>query len=195
MRQSNLMTILVAAIVMALFAPCAVAQQQDAKSLLGELSNRQTALANIGSIERVAARIVYVETTALISELAEWPEEELDNWPKDAEASKKVYDVKNLYARMTQELASLRRTASRKGIYTESEAERLASLLDELQVMVDDSQALYALLKAKELEEADLFFRDVIRARYEGIVADSFTLGKGITQDISRIAIEARRLE
>ena len=195
MRQSNLMTILVAAIVMALFAPCAVAQQQDAKSLLGELSNRQTALANIGSIERVAARIVYVETTALISELAEWPEEELDNWPKDAEASKKVYDVKNLYARMTQELASLRRTASRKGIYTESEAERLALLLDELQVMVDDSQALYALLKAKELEEADLLFRDVIRARYEGIVADSFTLGKGITQDISRIAIEARRLE
>jgi hypothetical protein len=195
MRQSNLMTILVAAIVMALFAPCAVAQQQDAKSLLGELSNRQTALANIGSIERVAARIVYVETTALISELAEWPEEELDNWPKDAEASKKVYDVKNLYARMTQELASLRRTASRKGIYTESEAERLASLLDELQVMVEDSQALYALLKAKDLEEADLFFRDVIRARYEGIVADSFTLGKGITQDISRIAIEARRLE
>jgi hypothetical protein len=189
------MTILVAAIVMALFAPCAVAQQQDAKSLLGELSNRQTALANIGSIERVAARIVYVETTALISELAEWPEEELDNWPKDAEASKKVYDVKNLYARMTQELASLRRTASRKGIYTESEAERLASLLDELQVMVEDSQALYALLRAKELEEADLFFRDVIRARYEGIVADSFTLGKGITQDISRIAIEARRLK
>ena len=75
MRRINGVRFLVAAVVMTLLAQGAVAQQQDAKSLLAELSDRNTAAEIIGSIERIAARIVYVESVALVSELGDWPEE------------------------------------------------------------------------------------------------------------------------
>jgi hypothetical protein len=194
MRPISRVRFLVAAVVMVFLAPCAVAQQQDAKSLLAELGNRKTASQVIGSIERIAARIVYVETVALMSEHGKWPEE-LSNWPEDAEASKNVYDVKNLYSRMTPELVAIKRMASQGGVYAASETELLASMLGELQLMLDESQSLYALLKAEKLEEANLFFRDVVRARYEGILADSYTLGTGVTRDVSRIMLDVRRLD
>jgi hypothetical protein len=194
MRRINGVRFLVAAVVMALLAPGAVAQQQDAKSLIAELSNRNTASEIIGSIERMAARIVYVESVALVSELGDWPEE-TENWPEDAEASKNVYDVKNLHSRITPELVALERAASRDGVYTASETAQFASILGELHLMIDETQSLYALLRAKKLEEANLFFRDAVRARYEGIVAESYTLGAGVKQDISRIMLDVRRLD
>ncbi|NEK24773.1 hypothetical protein GV827_20580, partial [Sulfitobacter sp. JBTF-M27] len=168
-----------AALSWALIAPAAFSQEQNAKSLIAELGRRHTAVASLNSLERLAARIVYIESIGMLSEHGDWAEEQA-NWPENAATTTFVYSVKNIYGRFKPELAALRRTASRSGIFSDDEHERFASLVDELELLIEESQTFYDLLAAGQTSEANLFFRDNIRAPYLGIVQGSYTIGSGV---------------
>ncbi len=170
------------------------AQEPDATSLLAGLGSRTVALEAVQTVERLAARILYVESTGILSLQGNWPEDPANNWPEDAEAPKVVYDVFNLYSRMVAEVAPLRRIAAREGVFTDEERAKFTSLVDDLESFIIQSKLLYDLMKAVRTDEANLFYRDEIRGKYEGIVAQSYTIGASISQDISRIALAARRL-
>ena len=177
-----------------LVVPAATAQEQDAKSLLIELRQRHNAMAALNSLERLAARIVHIESLATLSEHGEWPEE-LANWPQDADTTSFVYSVNLVYERFKPELAALRRTASRPGNFSNEERVRFASLVNDLELLIEESQTHYDLLAVGQINEANLFFRDYIRAPYQSIVQGSYTIGSGITRDISRIGLAARKLK
>ncbi|MFC6636672.1 hypothetical protein [Sulfitobacter sediminilitoris] len=183
-----------AALSWALIAPAAFSQEQNAKSLIAELGRRHTAVASLNSLERLAARIVYIESIGMLSEHGDWAEEQA-NWPENAATTTFVYSVKNIYGRFKPELAALRRTASRSGIFSDDEHERFASLVDELELLIEESQTFYDLLAAGQTSEANLFFRDNIRAPYLGIVQGSYTIGSGVSRDISRIGLAAKSLK
>lgn len=177
-----------------LLATVATAQEQGVKPLVRELEQRQTAMASVHTLQRLSARIFYVESVALLSEYGAWPEE-AHNWTQGQSVSKFVYDVFNIHVRFTSELAQLRRTASRKGVFTDEERERFASMLDDLALMIDHSQQLYDLLDKDQMSEASQFFRNSIREPYDRIAAEGYTIGSGISRDIRRISLAARKVD
>ena len=134
-------TALTAALAASLIASAALSQERDARSMITELGQRATALSTITEAESIAARIIYVQTVAIHSEVGEWPEE-VENWPSDQVVSKFVYDVNNLHSRYVTELASLRRTTARDGVFTDGERPRIEALLDDLETLVVGSQTL-----------------------------------------------------
>jgi hypothetical protein len=183
-----------AALIWLLFVPLASAQEDSAAALLAELGNRQTAMESIQSLERLAARIVHVESLALLSRYGDWPEEEA-GWGGNFDIPKFVYDVRNIYFRFTSEVPPLRRVAARQGVFSDDERARFLELLDDLDLLVEDSRAYYDLLVAGNFAEANEFFCAKIRAPYRRIVDGSYTIGLGISRDISRIGLQARALQ
>jgi len=173
----------------------AVAQETDRARLIDALLSRHSAAAELMSLYSVAARIVHVESVTLLSVYGDWPMDEALNWPKDAEASKFLYDVKNIEDRMTNDLADLRRAASRSRAFKTAEKEYFAQMVADVERMVEQSQTLYGLLLVGSVEEADQFFQDENQSTYLGVVGDSYTMMSGISGDIRDIKLQARKIE
>jgi hypothetical protein len=171
------------------------AQETDRRVLFDELMNRQAAASDVVSLERVAARIFYVESIALLSEYGDWPMDAADNWPEDAEASKFLYDVKNIDGRMTSELANFRRIASRSRSFTDPEKERFTEMVADLALMVEQSKELYALLLAGDIQKADEHYRGDIQSTYLSITVNSYTMTSDISHEIRDINLKALMLE
>jgi hypothetical protein len=168
------------------------AQTQTANELIVELGQRTTAVESLGALERAAARIVYVESVALLSHFGDWPERDA-GWVPDT--PKYFYDVHKIADRFPADLAAIRRTAARPGVFSDEERERFTSLIGETELLIEDSQTYYGLLAAEDFDLASAYFRDSIMARYESIEAGSYTLRSGVLRDISRISRLARNSE
>ena len=183
-------TALTAALAASLIASAALSQERDARSMITELGQRATALSTITEAKCIAARIIYVQTVAIHSDVGEWPEE-VENWPSGQVVSKFVYDVNNLLNRACEPSAP----TARDGVFTDGERPRMEALLDDLETLVVGSQTLYALLEGDQIEDANAYFRDHIREPYLDLVASAYTVGTGVTRDISRIGLLARTLD
>lgn len=189
---------LLAALVVA--APVAKAQEETAKDLIVALERRSDAVETIGNLERLASRILYVQSVALLSHYGGWPGEGDAGWHGEnaifsGEIPKFFYDVENIQSRFTPEIITLRRNGNRPGVFTEEELAQFSRLIDELENLIEGSQGFYELLKDRRVEDANEFFREDVRLHYSNITSGSYTLQSGVSRDIDRIIRLSRSVE
>ena len=177
-----------------LVAPAA-AQDADHKSLFGDLNSRFALLETLVTIERTASRIHEVETTALLSEYGNWPNDPAWKWPEDANTTKLVYDLNNVKPRISVDVANLRRTVKRSRGLSEQEKAALLDLLAELDLMLDQSETLYRLLADKRLSDAASLFHTDASETYRSVMSRSYTLSADIKNDVRRIGLDFRKVK
>ncbi|MCY1126803.1 hypothetical protein OU426_08060 [Frigidibacter sp. RF13] len=168
----------------------AAGEGADGADRFDELAARQTAFSAVVTVERIAARMIHVESVALLSELGVWPPE-LENWPEDAKTTKYVYDIKNLEQRLRADIVALRRHANPGGAFSAVEAVRFLQLVEELDQMLTESQDFFKLFSDGRVYEANQFFREKVRQRYARIEWETSTLGSAIRKDIESLKRKA----
>ena len=171
------------------------AEADERKALMADLNSRNAIVETLLSVERMASRIVEVETTALLSEHGAWPNDPAWNWPADSRTSKRVHDLKNLKDRMASDLANLKRSVLRGRGYSEEEAAVLKELLDDLNAMIEQSGRMFALLSENELDVATTLYKESALTTYQGVMRSSFTLSREMKDDLRQIGLKLRKLE
>ena len=167
----------------------AQAEESAATEILQDIASLQTAVGHVRDVERVAARLFYVESLALIAHQGNWPFEK-PGW--DADATPFEYDVARLSERLQPDLVDIKRKAAQGNAFTEEEQAAFQDLLTQTEQMIADTNAYYDLLQSEQHDAANAYFRDRVRTTYSEITAAAFTLSSQMDRKISKAQLELR---
>lgn len=175
--------------------PASTDDAPDAKEIAIQLGHRYAAFDSLISMERLAARLNYVYSTALVAHHGDWPNEVPGDQAEETENFKFFRDVYYVRERFPGDLIALKRAVGRKGTFTEDELGDVNVLLDQLAQLISRSEAYHELLIAARIDEANQFYKDDLRQLYLDIVSGSYTLSTEVSRDIRSMVLSARMIK
>ena len=169
------------------------AQTEEYRTLTQEILGLNAATSRLHELTRVAERISYVESSALLSFQGDWKGEK-GNWSDELE-SPFFYDVFKLQERFAPEVIQIGKAVGRDKTIGESEQNGFRSIISDVQAMLEETRSFYDLLHEGKMDEANSFFRDHTRERYSSIQNASYTLGLTLNDRIKKAGLEMRLLK